>query len=200
MLRILAIIGLSLFCSSFAVADTTLMGEFAQVDQTKSQQTIAAIKNNDSETIDTVINSPEKFSPDVFFVLSDRLFRSNRKYDALVWAHLGLIRAKSDANKSLDSSVADAVAALGGLSGKPINIYGYTNISRLRSAITEAVVMDQEISREYDARWVALHGIDAQFEEKIAFRPKSEWSDINDEARILYLDSMNAVLDKLEKK
>jgi len=199
MLRVIAIIGLLLLGSVGAKADTTLMGEFAQIDRAHISAAIEAIKNNDKDAITSVIQTPERFSPDVFFALSDQLFKSGQKYDALVWAHFGLIRAKSDISKSLDSSVADAISMMGSLNGKPINIYGYTNISRLRSAITEAVLKDQETAREYDARWVALHGIDAQFEEKVAFRPQSEWSDIDDQARILYLDSMNSVLDKLQK-
>jgi hypothetical protein len=158
-------------------------GEFATLGSAQTEIIVASVKSGDSETINTVLSHPNDFTPPVLFALADQVMNMNEPFAAMFWYYTAQLRARSDANKSLDPTVRDGLTRMNGFYGHAIGRYAATHIPELKLAMSKVMEYDTIAERSYDPRWVAVLGRDALTEERIAFAPKEEFEKINEETR-----------------
>lgn len=166
-------------------------GEFATIRVEPSNSEMKLLSKRDSASIERVTKNPGAYNPAVLYALSDALFRSGRKDDAIYWFYLGQLRARSDANKALDVSARQAVSVLNQRYGTQINRYSFKDTARLRLTVSKVMSTDQSIPRDYDVRWIALHGLDAFDSGKVRFAPRNQWKAIDDTTRRQYGKDFN---------
>ncbi len=175
-------------------------GEFATIRVEPSNSEMKLLSKRDWASIERVTKNPGNYNPAVLYALSDALFRSDRKDDAVYWFYLGQLRARSDANKALDVSARQAVSVLNQRYGKQINQYSFKDTERLRLTVSKVISTDQSMPRDYDARWIALHGIDAFGSDKVRFVPRNQWKAINDKTRLQYNKDFNSAMRYIQKR
>ncbi len=79
--------------------------------------------------------------------------------------------------------------------GVPINQYVMQDFPKLKEIVAKAVSFDEKTDRNYDPRWISLHGMDVFLKkEKIAFEPESKWEEINNKTRAEYYDGFNKAI------
>jgi hypothetical protein len=193
------------------VIEVKPQGEFAQIDTRGTIDVMKRLNSSDRATkakaVEQVKTSPGKIAPPALYVLSNVLFQQGQKEDALFWYYLGQLRARSDANKCNDISARQAVTVLNGQYGPPINKYAFRNtkvnykknVQDIRALATKVVEWDRKHDREYDPRWIALHGMGAFTDNKPAFEPKSRWSKINEQTRVEYLKGLDEATEMFRK-
>ena len=174
-------------------------GDFATIQVEPSNSELKLLSKRDPASIERVTRNPGSYNPAVLYALSDALFRSNKKDDAIYWFYLGQLRARSDANKALDASAKQAVGVLNQRYGTQINQYSFKDTARLRLTVAKVILTDQSIPRDYDARWIALHGMDAFGSGKVRFAPRGQWKTINDTTRRQYEKDFNSAMRYIEK-
>lgn len=174
-----------------------LKGEFAAIQVAESNKMAARVLGKDQSAIDTVIKAPGAYTPPVLYVLSQALFDAGNKKDAVFWFYVGQLRAKSDANKALDTSSKQAVAILNQRFYE-INHYALRDSNRLFNTIDKVLKFDRENPRSYDPRWIALHGMDVFSKSKVAFSPRAEWPEIDKKTRVEYLMGFNNAFDRMK--
>lgn len=173
-------------------------GEFADI-QVKDQNLAAKLLlSGDVPTIKRVISQPNDFNPVVLYCLSSALLDAGEREQAAFWFYLGQLRGRSDANKSLDESAKQGMAVLNQRFGGPINQYAMKDIAKLKTTIDKVIQFDADNSRNYDPRWIALHGLDAfAAHGKVAFEPKTKWQDIDDKTRAEYYEGFKQAVVRL---
>lgn len=197
-LMLIAIIALSSCALPTRVA-VNPKGEFASIEVEPSNREMKLLSKRDPASIERVTKNPGGYNPAVLYALSDALFRSGRKDDAAYWYYLGQLRARSDANKALDFSARQAVGVLNQRYGSQINRYTFKDTARLRLTVSKVILSDQSIPRDYDARWIALHGMDAFDSDKVDFAPRNQWKTINDTTRRQYEKDFNSAMRYIQK-
>lgn len=175
-------------------------GEFATIQVEPSNSEIKLLTKRDTAAMGRVTQNPGAYNPAVLYALADALFRSGRKDDALYWFYLGQLRARSDANKALDISARQAVSVLNQRYGPQINQYSFKDTARLRMTVSKVLAADQSIPRNYDARWIALHGLDAFGSGKVKFAPRNQWKAINASTRQKYGKDFKSAMKYMEKR
>jgi hypothetical protein len=65
--------------------------------------------------------------------------------------------------------------------------------------VSKVILSDQSIPRDYYARWIALHGMDAFDSDKVDFAPRNQWKTINDTTRRQYEKDFNSAMRYLQK-
>jgi len=162
-------------------------GPYALIDTQASIAALNAIEKRQKATIEQIRQNPGSYQPPVLYALADYLFRTGEKDEAMFFFYLGQLRARSDANKSLDPSAAAGVDQLNEAVGPPINTYAFQDIPRLRAVVERVVADDAKLPRDYDPRWIALHGADAYIGAPLRFQPADEWDATNTQTRRNYL-------------
>jgi hypothetical protein len=162
-------------------------GPYASIDTQASLAALEAIEKKQKAAIGQIRNNPGSYQPPVLYALADYLFRAGEKDEAMYFFYLGQLRARSDANKSLDPSAAAGVDQLNEAVGPPINTHAFQDIPRLKEVVERVVSDDAKLPRDYDPRWIALHGADAYLGAPLRFQSSSEWSATNTKTRQNYL-------------
>lgn len=174
-------------------------GEFAKIDVKEQNAMLEKILKGDDASILKVIDQPENFNPVVLYGLSSALFANGKKEEAAFWFYVGQLRGRSDANKALDMSARAGIGALNQKFGRAINQYAMKDISKLKEIVAEVVKFDESTPRNYDPRWISLHGMDVFLEkEKVAFEPESKWEAINTKTRNDYYNGFKQAMKKFE--
>lgn len=171
-------------------------GEFAEIDVQEQNKMASRLKTKDQQAVETVLANPQNYNPVVLYTLSEVLFKTNKE-QSLFWFYSAQLKARSDANKSLDKSAGQAVAILNDTFGPKINQYAFSNIELLKTIVPQVVKRDEDTPRNYDPRWISLHGMDAFTSEVVAFEPKEKWPDINKSTREQYLNGFNEAMNSL---
>ena len=97
-----------------------------------------------------------------------------------------------------DTAQAKVLDVLNQQFGPPINRYAFANIPELKVAVAKVISNDKTLPRNYDPRWVVLHGMQAFTETKIQFAPESEWKDINAKTRKDYESGFQQAMKSLK--
>jgi hypothetical protein len=172
-------------------------GEFAEINVKTQNKVFKKLSKGRSSYIEKVIENPNDYNPAVLYALASSLFKAGRKDEAIFWFYAGQLRARSDVNKSLDKSAAQGVGVLNQTFGGQINQYAFTNISKLTETIEKVVNWDKKAPRNYDPRWIALHGLDAFLSEVVAFEPKEKWAEIDISTREEYLQNFRDAMKQI---
>lgn len=173
-------------------------GEFAEIDVASSYQEFTRLLRKSPRSIERVLAAPGSYNPSVLYALAGALFQTGRKDDAMFYFYLGQLRARSDANKTLDPSAEQAVDVLNQEFGESINQYAFRDIPKLKATVSKVLAKDSEWPRDYDARWISLHGADAYYLLKVRMKPADQWDAINEKTRKTYLEEFKDVISEIE--
>jgi len=178
-------------------------GDFAEIDTVATLDLMKQLRSADekvkTKAIEQIKASPGKVAPPALCAMSNELFNQGQKDDALFWFYLGQLRARSDANKCNDISARQAVAVLNSQFGPLINKYAFRNtktdykknLADIKAVAAKVVDWDRKHPREYDPRWISLHGMGAFVNNKADFEPKEKWDQINEQTRVTYLKDLD---------
>ncbi len=157
-------------------------GEFARIRVEPSYSITKSILRGDKNAAIKVLRNIGAYNPPAIAAASNRIF-SDDPERAMYLFYLAQLRARSDADKAQDPSAKAGVSAMTAQYGPPINRYAFRNMPLLRRVVKRVVEDDKSIPRNYDPRWIALHGLDAFSKTNVSFAPKSQWNRINASAR-----------------
>ena len=164
----------------YLAIDTRASLELAQKLSARSRQ----IRE---EAIREALSKPSEQMPPVFYALANALAREpGRAYDAVFWHHVGRLRAVFDALRCRDKSVRKIVPGLGRNLNKELRKFQNEDPQRVLAIARKAIEWDLQNPRNYDHRWVFLHGKAAKNPPPGDFSaagaqltyPESEWPDI----------------------
>lgn len=154
-------------------------GEFAQLPFEATQQMMERLLAGEDQAKQEVLAAPNQVTPPVLFALALLLAQQGDHQGALFWYFTAQLRARSDANKSLDPTVSAGVTQLGSEFGGPIEQYAGSHPDEVRYIVPKVLRWDAKVTRQYDARWVALQGQDVRTKTVIAFQPQAQWPEID---------------------
>lgn len=174
-------------------------GEFAQIDIRKSQEAMDTITGGNPNAINDILQSPNDYAPPVLYLISAIMFDNDYQEQATFWFYAAQLRARSDANKSGDDTAHQAVSQLNQRFGAKITPYSMSNPKRLQAIVGQVLEWDEEQTRNYDARWVALQSKDVMTEEKVNFAPRNKWQEINALTRNQFRQGLDQAISKLDQ-
>ena len=158
-------------------------GEFAQLPRYPTERAVNALLSGDNQISKEVLTDPNAYTPPVLFALAHQLYQQGEITPALFWYYTAQLRARSDANKSLDPTTQQGVTELSGQFARDVNRYALGHLDELATTVQHVLEWDRQTTRYYDPRWVALHGQDAYSKTTIAFKPREEWRQIDEATR-----------------
>lgn len=158
-------------------------GEFLALGIGQSESLINSIKDANNETINSVLSHPNDFIPPVLFALADQLFEMSEPRAAMFWYYTAQLRARSDANKSLDPTVSEGLLNLNRYYGHKIGHYAKAHLEELNEIMARVIEYDRISKRLYEPKWVAVLGADAYTKEKIAFVEQDAYATIDKSTR-----------------
>jgi hypothetical protein len=169
-------------------------GEFLALGIGQSESLINSIKSNNNETINSVLSSPNDFIPPVLYALADQIMEMNEPRAAMFWYYTAQLRARSDANKSLDPTVSEGLNELNRHYGLKIGRYAKEHIDELTEIMGRVIEYDKISERQYEPKWVAVLGAEAYTKDVISFVGSEEYDAINNSTRDgFYRGFLNAV-------
>lgn len=174
-------------------------GEFAQIDIKKSQDAMDTITGGNPNAINDILQTPNDYAPPVLYLISAIMFDNDYQDQATFWFYAAQLRARSDANKSGDETAHQAVSQLNQRFGAKITPYSMSNPTRLQSIVGQVLEWDEEQTRNYDARWVALQSKDVMTEDKVDFAPRDKWQEINALTRNQFRQGLEQAIAKLDQ-
>ncbi|MGJ3243394.1 MAG: hypothetical protein ACFE0O_10635 [Opitutales bacterium] len=173
------------------------VGEYAEIDTGGSRAASQAIAAGDTQALRQVIEQPGDFNPPTL-ALAAYALHNRYPERAMYFFYLAQLRARSDINKSLEPSTEAAMSVINESVGPFINRYAFNDIPRLRQIIRRVLEADVTLPRNYDPRWVALHGLGAFSRETIPFHPEERWATINARTRDSWLAQFREVIKRVE--
>ena len=169
-------------------------GEFLALGIGHSESLINSIKSNNNDAINSVLSHPNDFIPPVLFALADQVMEMNEPRAAMFWYYTAQLRARSDANKSLDPTVSNGLNELNRYYGLKIGRYAKEHIAELTEIMERVIEYDKISDRMYNPKWVAVLGDEAYTKEVISFVSKEEFKAIDDSTREgFYRGFLNAI-------
>ncbi len=168
-------------------------GEFAEIQIEPSFSLTKKILNGDLASANLISKSPGSYNPPALAAAANTLLKSNPDR-AMYLFYLGQLRARSDANKSLDPSAKAGMGVFNQKFGSQINQHAFKDITKLKTIVEKVVKDDKTLARNYDPRWISLHGMDAFDKESIRFEPKSKWNAVNNKTRNDYYSGFKSAL------
>ena len=174
-----------------------LQGEFAQLPRYPTERAVNGLLSGDNQIFKEVLTDPNAYTPPVLFALAHQLYQQGEITPALFWYYTAQLRARSDANKSLDPTTQQGVTELSNQFAKDINRYALGHLDELTITVEHVLTWDRQTKRYYDPRWVALHGQEAYTKTTIGFKPQSEWPVIDELTRQGFEKGFQQLLQKI---
>lgn len=154
-------------------------GEFRLLPLETTRRQVDELLQGNVETLLQVQAKPNEVTPPVLFALAYQLYQQQHYHDTMFWFYTAQLRARSDANKSLDTSTQQGVTKLSEQFGAEIPAYALSHPAEMESAMKQVLSWDKTAVRRYNPRWVALHGNEAQNTQQYAFLPMDRWPQID---------------------
>ncbi|WP_024871737.1 hypothetical protein [Tolumonas lignilytica] len=154
-------------------------GEYRLLPWETTRRQVDALLQGDQNMLLSVQNKPNAVTPPVLFALAYQLYQQQHYHDAMFWFYTAQLRARSDANKSLDASVQQGVTKLSEQFGSEIAAYGLSHPAEMEAAMRQTLTWDKTAQRSYNPRWVALHGTEMETQKEYAFLPMDRWPQID---------------------
>ena len=104
-----------------------------------------------------VLGRPSLYMPPVLYALANTL-AEDQPEQAIFWYHVGRLRAVYDALRCRDKSAQEGLLALRRQVGTELARSQFYRRERLLGIATKAIDWDAGNARDYDHRWIALHG------------------------------------------
>ncbi len=217
---ILLLFVINVFCFKIAYADDSLnsqdtpvvlgrqitvqpQGEYAKIEVKKSNEMMEDLVSSEEllaqRSMQEVLNYPGDYNPVVLCAVSHIFAEQGRTKEAIFWFYACQLRALSDAYKTNELSSRDAVTVL---TRDFISVFDQSsnlNEKDLKQIKESVIIWDNTTPRNYDPRWLMLHGLGGFFSDKpIDFAKGTEWKKIDSETRKIFSQEENitdAVLD-----
>lgn len=173
-------------------------GEYASLDYERVERDVNKVLNSDIDFIKKVMNDPNNYEPPILFAYAHQVFLSGQYDIAMFWYYTAQIRARSDANKSLDKSVQKGVTELSIKYGQLIGKFALENPSNLENVMHKVLEWDEISERKYNPKWVAILGDEAKFGDKIRFVPENKYQQIDEEVRKGWEKGFKAAIVKIK--
>ena len=154
-------------------------GEFRLLPLETTRRQVDELLQGNVETLVQVQAKPNEVTPPVLFALAYQLYQQQHYHDAMFWFYTAQLRARSDANKSLDTSTQQGVTKLSEQFGAEIPAYALSHPAEMETAMKQVLSWDKTAQRRYNPRWVALHGNEVQSAQEYAFMPMERWPQID---------------------
>lgn len=217
-------LALCAFCGGLpATAEDIIVkptGEYASIDTSDTKNAMTRLQSHDKAERTAIIAAikehPDKFTPPVFYVMSNVIYNDAKedtaaKDEAAFWFYAGQLRGRYDANRCADTSARAAIGVLNTQFGGPINRYMFlqSNLSKLEALIPKVVQWDKDTPHNYDQRWINLHGMGAMMsgmgadsegkqQKPVLSLPESEWNAIAEKTRDDYLKGFSEAMQQLK--
>ena len=178
----LLLIGMGLFSGCAQEPTAPLLqpqGEFRLLPLETTRRQVDELLQGNAETLLQVQAKPNEVTPPVVFALAYQLSQQQQYHEAMFWFYTAQLRARSDANKSLDASTQEGVTKLSEQFGADIPAYALSHPAEMEAAMKQVLSWDKTAQRRYNPRWVALHGNEAQSAQQYAFMPMDRWPQID---------------------
>jgi len=175
-------------------------GEYADLHFEKTEKIMQEIADGDVDTIKEVMNSPDSFAPPVLMSYAVQVFRAGNYETAMFWYYTAQLRARSDANKSLDRTTHQGVTELSKVYGTEIGNFAKLNPEKLEITMKQVLEWDKTAVRKYNPKWVAVLGSEAKVSTKIRFIPEDQYAMADSETRRGWEQGFQAVLKKLKEQ
>lgn len=138
--------------------------------------------------------SPERFNPEVFYLVALVHFAADRPQDAMFWFYAGQLRARFDANRCADELAGTYVNRLNDQFGPAINQYAFQHLDQLEATVTRVIDFDRTTPHSYDPRWINRHTPAAltaamtgeELDPTTMSKPEAEWPAIAEQTRTDY--------------
>ena len=110
------------------------------------------------EAVDEALKTPAALSPPALYALANTLSREKgRMGDAVLWYHVGRLRAVYDSLRIRNRGARKAVVALGKTVSEELKTFQQKNPGRVVKIAKQAIDWDGANPRRYDQRWAALY-------------------------------------------
>ena len=212
MIKSLSLVVCSLLIgTALAVAEeraVPLKGVYKEINTTREMKAISTFMKGTDEQKEQLANSiqehPERYAPAVFFHLSRYLFEQEEEDDAIFWLYAARVRTWYDIKRCTDQSVGDSVEVLNGQLPPLLRLIQFEDLANAKRLMKKAIAWDRKTPHEYDARWIALHGIRASLpaaaggKESTLTVPAEQWEDLAEKNRKEYHKDWLESLQTLE--
>ena len=189
-------------------------GEYAKIDTSLTIKTMQALAGGTAEerhqAIESIKASPDRYTPPVFYLLSNVLFEDGMQEEAAFWFYAGQLRGSFDANRCADITAREAISVLNERYGPLINQFMVPRLAKLEELIPQVVEWDRKTPHNYDHRWINLHGTDALLsgldaessdgKPKALSLPEKQWGEIAEKTRRDYLADFREALVQLKNQ
>jgi hypothetical protein len=201
------------FTASFAFSGdevSPLKGEYKEIKTTRESKAIKTFLEGTDEQKEKLASRiqehPNRYAPAVFFHLSVYLYVQDEVDDALFWLYCARIRTYFDIQRCTDRSVEGAGEILNNLVPALLKLEQFQDLENSKQIMKNAVQWDRETPHDYDARWIALHGIRAFQPEPAPGTaepltiPEDQWETLAEKHRDEYLTQWLADLSSITEE
>jgi hypothetical protein len=181
-------------------------GVYSQINMVNDQKMISQLTDgtHNRQAMNSVIQHAGQYSPPVLYVLSDVLFKLNRKDEAAYWFYIAQLRARYDINRCADKTA--TAARYNEMYGPQINKYTMQgNLDKLTQLINKVVAYVATNNESYDQRWINLEGMGAMQssldgkQPNALSMPQSQWASIKAKTIADYQSGFKEALAGLRK-
>lgn len=177
----------------------TAKGEYLELDTQKTNRLVQEVTEGNLDTIKKVMDNPNDYEPPVLFAYAEQVYKSGHFDTAMFWFYTAQIRARSDANKSLDNTVQDGVTRLSSVYGQTIGRYALEHPNELESTMNKVLEWDRISQRNYNPKWVAVLGNESKISDTIRFQDPEKYKAIDEEVRRGWKIGFDAALKKIRE-
>lgn len=172
-------------------------GVYASIDMRHAEEMIrrlsASYGSDRRMAIREVLRSPSSYMPPVLYALANTLAEDDSE-NAILWYHVGRLRAVYDALRCRDKSVQAGLLELRKRLNSELRKNQFYRRDRLVALAKKAIDWDASNPRDYDQRWITLYGnvaaTSAGTDPGELMLPESEWPAILKEVHEAHLESV----------
>ncbi len=186
--------------NELSMALNELRGEYAGINFAETEKIMQSISNGDMDVIKQVMNDPDKYVPPILFAYAEQVYKAGHYEVAMFWYYTAQLRARSDANKSLDKTVQKGVTLLGQRYGTEIGPYALSHLDQLELVMNQVLTWDETANRKYNPKWVVLLGEEAKISGNVRFVDESKYKEIDKEVRRGWKLGFETALRKLKEE
>jgi hypothetical protein len=162
-------------------------GEYAEIDVEVTNEVLTRLSSPEfsvgAKAARDVAASPDRYAPPALFVASSMCIDIGEEELASFLFNLAWLRSRTDAWKCNDLSARAAVTVLLTEFSPRIRLQMLKDYRRWRVICMKVIEWDRTHEREYDPRWIALHGIEAFTNGETKFEPEDQWAALDEKGR-----------------
>ena len=172
----------------------------------RDEKLVQKLHNGDVASYMLVRDNPNDYSPFVLFYLGFGLFNSGYHEEGATWYYVAQLRARYDANRTLDKTTGAGVKVLSNRYGEKINKWAFEDPERVQLVGKTAINFVAGNDEAYHPGWLVPHGIEATRkaisgakEYGDILEPRSKWPQIKAESIATYLEGMEGAITMLKE-